>query len=118
MLSRETQTNHSLKRRLITVHSQKGGVGKTIIAIYVARQLTELYANENKMKTVLIDADLTGTSIADVLELVDPDCNRAIDTIKKSKEHRENIGFFGFSRDIIIYCNDKVYKKANIYYGR
>jgi len=93
MIRKKTQTNNSLKRRLITVHSQKGGVGKTIVALYIARRLTELYneENENKMNTVLIDADLTGTSIADVLELASPECNTVQDTINKNKKHREDI---------------------------
>ncbi len=49
---------------LITIHSQKGGVGKTFIAYYLALKLAS-----SGIQTVLVDADLTGTSLADVLPL-------------------------------------------------
>ena len=54
---------------LVTVHSQKGGVGKILISLYLARRFAEDNPNAVKpeagLKTVLIDADLTGTSFVD-----------------------------------------------------
>lgn len=49
--------------KIYSIHSQKGGVGKTSIAIAIAG----LEAIFNGKKVLLIDADLTGTSIKDVL---------------------------------------------------
>lgn len=48
--------------KLYTIHSQKGGVGKTSVAIAIAG----LEAVYNGKKVLLIDADLTGTSLADI----------------------------------------------------
>lgn len=48
--------------RLYTIHSQKGGVGKTSIAIAIAG----FAAIAHKKKTLIIDADLTGTSLIDI----------------------------------------------------
>lgn len=59
---------------LVTFHSQKGGVGKSVLAWHLAHALA-LGATENgltseqKRRVVLIDADVTGTSLADVLAL-------------------------------------------------
>jgi hypothetical protein len=53
--------------KIYSIHSQKGGVGKTSIAIAIAG----LEAIFNGKKVLLIDADLTGTSIKDVLERKD-----------------------------------------------
>lgn len=47
--------------RLYTIHSQKGGVGKTGIALAIAG----LVAFGHDKKTLIIDADMTGTSLAD-----------------------------------------------------
>jgi cellulose biosynthesis protein BcsQ len=59
------------KKTLITVHSQKGGVGKTLISLYLARRMAEDIGTgvktEKGLGTVLIDADLTGTSFVDFL---------------------------------------------------
>ncbi|MCZ6680467.1 MAG: P-loop NTPase [Candidatus Poribacteria bacterium] len=79
------------KKTLITVHSQKGGVGKTLIALYLARRFAEpTMTHGGELRTVLIDADLTGTSLADVLELEAPkkssgfhDVNRTIDLLRE-----------------------------------
>lgn len=49
--------------KIYSIHSQKGGVGKTSLAIAIAG----LEAIFNGKKVLLIDADLTGTSIKDVL---------------------------------------------------
>lgn len=49
--------------KIYSMHSQKGGVGKTSIAIAIAG----LEAIFNGKKVLLIDADLTGTSIKDIL---------------------------------------------------
>lgn len=49
--------------KIYSIHSQKGGVGKTSIAIAIAG-LESIF---NKKKVLLIDADLTGTSIKDIL---------------------------------------------------
>lgn len=48
--------------RIFTIHSQKGGVGKTSIVMAIAG-----WAYFQKMqKTLIIDCDLTGTSIVDL----------------------------------------------------
>lgn len=49
--------------KIYSIHSQKGGVGKTSISIAIAG-LESIF---NKKKVLLIDADLTGTSIKDIL---------------------------------------------------
>lgn len=49
--------------RLYTLHSQKGGVGKTSLAIAIAC----LEGLLRGVRTALIDADLTGTCLADAL---------------------------------------------------
>lgn len=62
---------------LVTIHSQKGGVGKTLIALYLARRFVEGLQPlppgkdwaPDGLRTVLIDGDLAGTSLADVLPL-------------------------------------------------
>lgn len=51
--------------RLITVHSLRGGAGRTTLALRKAR--------ESGPGTVLIETDLTGTSLCDVLPLRAPD---------------------------------------------
>jgi len=50
--------------RIYTIHSQKGGIGKTSIAIAIAG-FAAIFHNKNAL---IIDADLTGTSLLDVLE--------------------------------------------------
>ncbi|MFH1114917.1 MAG: P-loop NTPase [Pseudomonadota bacterium] len=57
---------------LITIHSQKGGVGKTLIALYLARRMAEKDPKGLNRRTVLIDADLTGTSLAHAIVLRAP----------------------------------------------
>lgn len=59
-------------KRLITIHSQKGGVGKTLIGLYLARRLSQNLGGWKPERTVFIDADLTGTSIAEGLPLIAP----------------------------------------------
>ncbi|KKL97070.1 hypothetical protein LCGC14_1838160 [marine sediment metagenome] len=49
--------------RLYTLHSQKGGVGKTSLAIAIAG----IEALLNGRKVLLLDADMTGTCVADAL---------------------------------------------------
>ena len=49
--------------RLYSLHSQKGGVGKTSLAIAIAG----LEALLNRRHVLLLDADMTGTCIADAL---------------------------------------------------
>jgi len=48
--------------RIYTIHSQKGGVGKTSLAIAIAGWSS----SEHKLKTLIVDCDLTGTSIIDL----------------------------------------------------
>jgi len=48
--------------RIYTIHSQKGGVGKTSIAVAIAG----FAAITHNKKTLIIDADLTGTSLIDI----------------------------------------------------
>jgi cellulose biosynthesis protein BcsQ len=57
--------------RIYTIHSQKGGVGKTSIALALAGMTGAL-----GKKTLIIDGDMTGASIADVPGIT---CNRAGD---------------------------------------
>jgi len=57
--------------RVVTIHafcSVKGGVGKSTLAVACAKLLAE-----SGRKPVLIDADLTGTSLADGLRLCAPE---------------------------------------------
>lgn len=51
--------------KIYSIHSQKGGVGKTSIAIAIAG--IEAIFNKKK-KVLLIDADLTGTSLSSILQ--------------------------------------------------
>lgn len=55
------QTNNDAPR-IYTIHSQKGGVGKTSIAIAIAGIAAIWYG----MNALIIDADLTGTSLVDL----------------------------------------------------
>ena len=55
-------TNIDKEPKLYTLHSQKGGVGKTSFAIAIAG-LESIIENKN---VVIIDADLTGTSLIDI----------------------------------------------------
>ena len=48
--------------RIYTIHSQKGGVGKTSIAIAIAG-FANIFHNKN---VLIIDADLTGASLVDM----------------------------------------------------
>lgn len=50
------------KVRIYTVHSQKGGVGKTSVAVAIACWSSF----KHKRKTLIIDCDLTGTSLIDL----------------------------------------------------
>lgn len=59
--------------RCASFHSVKGGVGKSTLSYMVARLLAE-QAPEGE-RVALIDADLTGTSLADVLSLRAPRWN-------------------------------------------
>lgn len=54
-------------------HSVKGGVGKSTLSAFLAHGLA------SKMPTTLIDMDLTGTSLGDVLPLVAPRWAGAMD---------------------------------------
>lgn len=60
MTNKPAESKKSAK--LYTIHSQKGGVGKTSVAIAIAG----LEAVYNEKTVLLIDADLTGTSLADI----------------------------------------------------
>jgi len=55
------KSNSAEQFRLYTIHSQKGGVGKTALAIAIAG----LESSIRKSKTLLIDTDITGTCIVD-----------------------------------------------------
>jgi len=65
------------KIKVYTIHSQKGGAGKTSIAIAIAGLSCILH----KQKTLIIDCDLTGTSIIDLFYGVDKN-NKAKENIK------------------------------------
>ena len=61
-------------------------MGKTLIALYLARRLAEptTPTDGSGQQTVLIDADLTGTSLADVLELAAPKRRRDFYSVKET----------------------------------
>lgn len=61
-MSNKISKNAKPYPRLYTLHSQKGGVGKTSIAIAIG-SLEAIYHGK---KTIIIDADMTGTSLVDV----------------------------------------------------
>jgi cellulose biosynthesis protein BcsQ len=63
-LKKSTQANKKANPKIYSIHSQKGGVGKTSIALAIAGWESEL----NKKKVLFIDADLTGTSIKEVVK--------------------------------------------------
>ena len=60
------QNNSRKFPRIYTLHSQKGGVGKTSIAIAIAGLAAIHY---DKM-TLIIDADFTGTSFLDIPDMI------------------------------------------------
>ena len=63
------QNNSRKFPRIYTLHSQKGGVGKTSIAIAIAGLAAIHYG---KM-TLIIDADFTGTSFLDIPDIIKVD---------------------------------------------
>ena len=65
------------KIKVYTLHSQKGGAGKTSIAIAIAGLSCILH----KQKTLIINCDLTGISIIDLFYGVDKN-NKAKENIK------------------------------------
>lgn len=93
---------------IITIHSQKGGVGKTLIALYLARRMAEKQREGLNRRSVLIDADLTGTSLAHAIDLrapspwestgERPDPVTRDDTRKRLKEWSERPDEIGRSR--------------------
>jgi hypothetical protein len=62
----DNQENDLHFPRIYTLHSQKGGVGKTSIAIAIAG----LAAFHNDKMTLIIDADFTGTSFLDIPDMI------------------------------------------------
>lgn len=65
----DDQNNSRDFPRIYTLHSQKGGVGKTSIAIAIAG----LAAFHNDKMTLIIDADFTGTSFLDIPDMIEID---------------------------------------------
>jgi cellulose biosynthesis protein BcsQ len=63
-LEKDTQERKEKNRKIYSIHSQKGGVGKTSIALAIAG----FEAIFHKKKVLLIDADLTGTSIKEIIK--------------------------------------------------
>jgi cellulose biosynthesis protein BcsQ len=63
-LKKNNQGKEKTYPKIYSIHSQKGGVGKTSIALAIAGWEAE----RNKKKVLLIDADLTGTSIKEVVK--------------------------------------------------
>ena len=61
--------------RCYSFHSVKGGVGKSTLSVLTALGL----AQRGDRRVTLIDMDLTGTSLADVLPLESPACEAAPD---------------------------------------
>ena len=72
-----------MPKQSITPHafaSAKGGVGKSTLAVACAK----LIASEAGRRCVLVDADMTGTSLADGLKLCAPDVTAGRDGRPKS----------------------------------
>lgn len=63
--------------RCISVHSVKGGVGKSSLSYLIAR------ARAEQAPTVLVDMDLTGTSLSDVLRIQAPSGPDGLDLRKQ-----------------------------------
>ena len=63
-LEKNNQKRENTYPKIYSIHSQKGGVGKTSIALAIAG----FEAVFNGKKVLLIDADLTGTSIKEVID--------------------------------------------------
>ena len=64
-------------------HSVKGGVGKSTLAVLCAARLSQDH------KVVLIDADLTGASLSDVLPLWAPYWDKELDLSAKPSGHQD-----------------------------
>ncbi|MEA3404014.1 MAG: P-loop NTPase [Armatimonadota bacterium] len=61
-------------RHVISFHSQKGGVGKSVLAWHLVSHLAKPGLHEDRkdekpLRVTLVDGDLTGTSIADAEDL-------------------------------------------------
>ncbi len=75
-LKKNNQGKERTYPKIYSIHSQKGGVGKTSIALAIAG----FEAVFNNKKVLLIDADLTGTSIKEIVKskknksLIHSDC--------------------------------------------
>ncbi|MEA1992011.1 MAG: AAA family ATPase [Thermodesulfobacteriota bacterium] len=65
----DNQENDLHFPRIYTLHSQKGGVGKTSIALAIAG----FAAFHNDKMTLIIDADFTGTSFLDIPDMIKVD---------------------------------------------
>ncbi|MBI2374320.1 MAG: P-loop NTPase [Deltaproteobacteria bacterium] len=76
------------KLRGLSFHSAKGGAGKSTLATLAAVRAAQLYPESH---VVLIDMDLTGTSLADVLRLQAPICR--VDDQGRLQIHQEHSGF-------------------------
>jgi len=92
--------------RLYTIHSQKGGVGKTSIAIAIAG----IAAIIHNKKTLIIDADMTGVSLYDIFGLSDKKKPRYLNEILIAPPRRYE-AILNKRRD-----NDKYIDNLNAYF--
>ena len=85
--------------KVISVHSYKGGTGKTTLALGLA----SLINNESKETVVyLIDADLTGSSITDVFPDQDRPSKNLGDYLTEAPFQSERISLKNLRWDINI----------------
>ena len=83
MLANNTNTDNDSPSRIITVYSNKGGIGKTTIAVNLAEEL----ARETKDKVALIDLNLQLGDISTFLNLNPPfDVNYVIRNLIDKEE--------------------------------
>jgi len=95
------EKKHSIRKtnpKIYSIHSQKGGVGKTSIAIAIAG----FEAIFNHKKVLLIDADLTGTSIKDILR-------------REKKKSEKNPLTYTFNNKLILAAPDTFEKNTPIF---
>lgn len=69
--------------RIFTLHSQKGGVGKTSIAMAIAG----FSAFHKNKKTLIIDADMTGASLSDMENLKHGEAKKFFNEFVLAKPH-------------------------------
>jgi len=77
--------------KTIAVMSTKGGVGKTIVAVNIAKKL-----EERKYKVGILDADVSSSNVPEMFGIVDKDVKASINRINPIKVS-ENLKILGLS---------------------